>query len=144
MPTLTESRTVPTPRPEAFAYVADFSNIEEWDPGVASSKKTSSGELGVGSTFDLKVKFGSTEAPMTYTITDYQPNERVVLAGTGKRITAIDTIAFRDADDGGTVIDYEADLEFKGLLKLLAPFMGGRLDEIGRKAVDGMQEALTP
>lgn len=144
MPTLTETRTVPTSRSDAFAYVADFSNIEDWDPGVVSSEKTSSGDLGVGSTFHLVVKFGNAEAPMTYTITDYEPDEKVVLAGTGKRISAVDTITFRDAADGGTVIDYRADLEFKGLLKLLTPFMGGRLDEIGKKAVDGMQEALTP
>ncbi|MFT7054204.1 MAG: dehydrogenase/reductase SDR family protein 12, partial [Psychromonas sp.] len=33
---------------EAFAYVSEFSRIEQWDPAVAKASKLSSGKPGIG------------------------------------------------------------------------------------------------
>jgi carbon monoxide dehydrogenase subunit G len=141
MPTLSETRTVPRPRSEVYAYTADFSNISDWDPGVAASERIGSGPLEVGSAFTLMVKFGPRELPMVYTITELVPDERFVVRGVGDKLIAIDDIRFSDAD-GGTRIDYSADLEFSGILKLLAPLMGGVLKKVGEKALDGLAAKL--
>ncbi len=141
MPTLTETRTVPRPRPEVFAYTADFSHISEWDPGITASDRIDSGPLRVGSAFTLMVKFGSRQVPMVYTITSLEPDERVVLEGVGDKLRAVDDIRFRDAGTG-TRIDYRADLEFQGVMRFVAPLMGGVLAKVGEKALDGLAARL--
>lgn len=142
MVTLTESRTVPTPIDEAFAYTADFTNIEHWDPGVASSTRIDTGPIGVGSSFLLEVRMGAGTSEMRYVITEFEAPSRVVLTGTGPKVDAVDVITFAPAD-GGTRIDYRADLQFKGMLRFAVPLIGSRLDKIGRDAVDGLQRVLT-
>lgn len=140
---LSETRTVPTTPREAFAFTADFSNIPKWDPGVASAVRLDAGPIGVGSEFDLEVKFGSTVSLMRYQITEHQPDYRVVLVGEGRRVKAVDEITFTPTE-AGTRIDYMADIRFKGILRLATPLFRGTLGQIGVKAADGLAKALTP
>ena len=48
---LDENITVKRPLHEVFAYVSEFSRIEEWDPAVARATKLTSGAPGVGSEY---------------------------------------------------------------------------------------------
>ena len=139
---LEEQRRIDRPLDEVFAYVADFSNSAEWDPGVAHARRLDDGPLGVGSRFHVEVKFGGTTSPMTYEILTYEPERRVVLEGKGERVTAVDDIRFRREDDV-TVVDYTADLDFKGLLGLVAPFLTSYMKKnVGKKALDGLAATL--
>lgn len=140
---LHETRLIDRPIAEVFDYTADFDNIENWDPGVASSKRLDDGPLGVGSRFELMVSFGASQIPMTYEITEYQPNERVVVIGKGEKLEAVDVIEFEDHGDGRTVVDYTADLSFHNFVKYLTPVMGPVFKRVGEKAVDGLAEALS-
>ena len=141
MTQLRETRLVAVPIEEAFDYTADFANIENWDPGVAASARVGNGPVGLGSIFDLMVVFGSKQTPMRYEITEYDPPNRVVLSGSGQRITAVDDIRFRSVE-GGTQIDYTADLEFSGVMRAVAPLLGGVLRKVGTKALDGLEVEL--
>lgn len=140
---LHETRLIDRPIAEVFDYTADFDNIEDWDPGVASSKRLDDGPVGVGSRFELMVSFGASQIPMTYEITEYQPNERVVIIGRGEKLEAVDVIEFEDQGDGRTVVDYTADLSFHNFVKYLTPVMGPVFKRVGEKAVDGLAEALS-
>ncbi len=93
---LDEVVTVPTPIEEAFAYVAEFANIADWDPGVNAAQKRGDEAPHVGQVYDLVTVFKGNESDMVYTITELTPPDRVVLKGTGDRLTAIDTISFRE------------------------------------------------
>jgi carbon monoxide dehydrogenase subunit G len=139
---LEETRFVSRPIEEVFAYTADFANIENWDPGVESSKMVGEGPAQLGTVYDLTVKFGATASPMKYEITAYEPPARVVLVGTGDKVDAIDEIRFSRADNM-TRIDYTADLEFKGALRFIAPMARGTMRKVGTKALDGLVEALS-
>lgn len=138
---LKETRLIQRPVNEVFDYTADFNNIEEWDPGVSSSSQLDDGPVGVGSRFELGVSFGTRRIPMTYEITEYEPNERVVLIGKGEQIEAVDDIRFEDRD-GKTEVDYTADLTFHNYVKYFAPFMGPVFKKVGERAVDGLKERL--
>jgi dehydrogenase/reductase SDR family member 12 len=138
---LVERRWVATPQPEAFAYAADFSNIENWDPGVVSSSKIGGDPVGVGSRFELSVRFGARTVPMVYEIKVYEPDDRVVLVGTGEQLEAIDEIRFA-THDNMTVIDYSADLRFHNIMKHLVPLMMPVLKRVGTRALDGLVAAL--
>ena len=138
---LQETRLIDRPIDEVFDYTADFDNIEDWDPGVSSSSQLGQGPVGVGSRFELDVSFGARSIPMTYEITEYQPNKRVVLVGKGEHIEAVDDIRFTERD-GKTMVDYTADLTFHNYVKYLAPFMGPIFKKVGERAVDGLKERL--
>ncbi len=125
----------------AFAFIADFANAMDWDPGVATSKRVDAGPVAVGARYRLGVRLNGRVAPMEYRISTFEPPHRVVLIGEGSGVSAIDEIQFEPAGTG-TRIDYTADIRLGGALRLVQPFLGRRLDKVGRDALDGMQRAL--
>lgn len=129
------------PIDEAFAFVADFATSAQWDPGVAWAERLDAGPLGVGSRYRLGVRMAGRVAPMEYVVTAFEPLRRVVLAGTGAGVAAVDEIAF-EATPTGTRIDYTADIQLRGVMRLATPFAGGALTRIARAARDGMQRTL--
>lgn len=141
MTTLHERIETPLAIDEAFAYVADFANAQEWDPGVVTSKRLDEGPVAIGSRFRLGVRLGRRVAPMEYRVSEFEPVTRVVLVGSGSGVSAVDEIHFARLDTG-TRIDYTADIRLGGLLRLLQPFLGSAFANIGRNAADGMQRTL--
>lgn len=138
---LEEKRWVERPQEEAFDYTADFSNIQAWDPGVVSSRRIGSGPIGIGSQFDVEVKFGQGTLPMVYEIVEFEPESRVVLRGVGEKLEAVDEIKFA-THDNLTLIEYTADLDFKNYLRFLGPVLNPTLKKVGEKALDGLVDAL--
>ena len=126
---------------EAFAFVADFANSEQWDPGVASSVRVNPGPVGVGARYRLGIRMNGRVTPMEYAVTQFDAPRRVVLTGTGSGVYAIDDIAFESTADG-TAITYIADIRLRGVLRLLAPLAGGSLRKIAQNAKAGMERTL--
>jgi carbon monoxide dehydrogenase subunit G len=141
MPRLHETIDTTLPRDDAFAFVADFANAEQWDPGVASSVRLDAGPVGLGARYRLGIRMRGRVAPMEYRITAYEPSRRVVLTGVGSGVSAIDEIRF-EATASGTRIDYTADIRLGGWMRLVEPFAGGAFRKIATDALGGMQRAL--
>jgi hypothetical protein len=106
---------VKAPIEVAFDYVADFSTTEEWDPGIAEASRLDVGPSREGSRFKVLADFNGRKLPVEYTITAFDRPRRVVLVG---------------------------DLQLKGLARVVEPFFKGRFEELGRKAVAGLQREL--
>ena len=141
MTRLNERIRTSLPIEEAFAYLADFANSEEWDPGVDSARRVGDGPVGVGARYQLGVRQGDRVVPMEYRITQYEPPGRVVLVGSGSGIQATDEIRFeREGDE--TVVDYTADIVLTGVLRLVQPFLGGTFRKIAENASDGIERTL--
>ncbi len=141
MALLQEELEVDRPLEAVFDFVGDFANTKDWDPGVADARKVTDGPIGVGTRFAVDVLFNGRKLPMTYEVTEWDPPNRVVLKGEGSTVRAVDDIRF-DPTPTGTRIHYSADLRLKGVLSLVEPFLKGRFDETGRKAMAGMRSAL--
>lgn len=142
MPRVHEIIETDLPLQETFAFIADFANAQAWDPGTLASRRIGNGSTGAGTSYALTVKMGGGAAPMTYTIETWEPEERVVLRGDGERATAIDDIRFSATPGGGTRVDYTADIELKGWMRFLTPFLGGAFRKLGEDARTGMTRAL--
>jgi NAD(P)-dependent dehydrogenase (short-subunit alcohol dehydrogenase family) len=132
-----------TPRavPEVFRYVANFANCEQWDPGVVSAERTSGGPLGAGSLFRVACKLPVGKLWLDYEIVEWIENERVVLVGECPFFTVTDTIEFR-AEGDGTHLVYTAEFDYRKPLGAFAPAVQKPMEEMGRKAVGGLAEAL--
>lgn len=141
MTRVSKSVFINRPAQEVFAYLADFSNTAEWDPGVAEATQTSDGPVGLGSTFDLVALFRGRRVPVTYEVTVFEPPSRVVLVGRNPRFTGTDDIGVTAEGDGARV-SWNAQFEMQGLFKLAQPFLGGVFEKLSQEAMDGLQETL--
>ncbi|HSM45747.1 MAG TPA: SRPBCC family protein [Acidimicrobiia bacterium] len=138
---LHEIRHIDRPPDQVFAFTADFANAEKWDPGVASSRRMDEGPPGVGARYEVMVAFGSSEIPMVYEITEWDQDARVVLVGKGDTMEAVDEIRFQPGN-GGTLVDYTAELTFTNWFRFVVPLMSPALRRVGEKALDGLVTTL--
>lgn len=133
--------TVSLPIEAVFAYLSDFENTEEWDPGTVSTKRTS-GDGGLGTTYANKSKFMGRETELDYETIAYEEPSLFSCRGRNKTATATDTMTFtRDVDR--TQIHYRADFEFHGLVKLVAPLVvKPKLDSLADETIEQIQKTL--
>lgn len=139
---LKEIITVKRPIEDVFRYTADFSNIEQWDPGVSESRKITPGSVNIGTEYHLKLRYGIITTQMSYSVRSYDPPYQVVLQGRGESFTVTDTITFEKKDEH-TKITYQADLDFRGVSAYLEPFIKNKLEAIGQNAMEGLKKAFT-
>jgi len=55
-------------REVAFTYLADFTTISDWDPGVVRSKRLTGDPLSVGARFEVTTSYLGREATLTYNV----------------------------------------------------------------------------
>ncbi len=136
--TLDESISVARSLNEVFAYISDFPRIAEWDPAVAKGLRLTDGALGVGSQFQIDMKAGFS---LRYTVTEWEPECRMLMTVEAKIFTAIEEIRFT-ATTAGTQVRYIAQFSFPAPLARLSKMFPGVMDKVGKRAMAGMQQAL--
>jgi len=141
MPRLQFTIETSLPADEAFAYIADFANSQFWDPGVATAERIDPGPVGLGARYDVGVLLRGKASPMEYRITTYEPSTRVILTGEGSNVSAVDEIRFEPIPTG-TRIDYTADINLGGWMRLVQPFVGGSFEKLTQDARGGMKKTL--
>jgi dehydrogenase/reductase SDR family protein 12 len=135
---LDETIEVQRPLHEVFAYISEFSRIEEWDPAVARGVRTTEGPLGVGSQFRIDMKAGFS---LRYTVAEWEPNRRLLMTVDSKLFTAREEIFFKRVADG-TRVRYVATFDFVAPLARLVKTFPGVMDRVGKSAMAGMKGAL--
>jgi carbon monoxide dehydrogenase subunit G len=128
-------------REEVFAYLSDFSNAEEWDPGTLQAARVDEGPVGVGSEFRLVAAFLGRRTSITYRIVEYDRPNAVGFRGENATVVSSDRITLASTD-AGTRIVYDAELTLKGPLKLADPLLALAFNRVGDKALAGMQDVL--
>lgn len=133
--------TVPQPPDAVFAYLGDFTNTNEWDPGTVTTTRTS-GDGGVGTTYANTSEFMGRKVELTYETVVHDRPTKVQFRGTNKSATTLDTMSFT-ASGAGTEIHYRADFDLGTLLNLVAPlFIRGKLEKLADETVEQIQRAL--
>lgn len=122
---------------EAFDYMADLRNFEEWDPGVKSSVLVTGTEPGEGAAYDVKV----TGTELRYVTKSYDRPNRTVVEANSSLLRSYDVIEVTPTAEGCDV-RYDATLELNGPLGLADPLLGLVFDRIGDRAAAGMEKAL--
>ncbi|MBA3525082.1 MAG: SRPBCC family protein [Geodermatophilaceae bacterium] len=140
MPTIRRTVTAAKPLSVVYAYLADFANAQEWDAGTVSCRRIS-GDGGVGTRYENVSSFRGRESTLVYETRERDTDRRLVMRGTNKSVTAVDTMTFRGTDTG-TEVTYVAEFTFHGLAKLATPLMGGPLNKLGDEAQASMTVAL--
>lgn len=142
---ITRTVETATPRDRVFAYLSDFTNTTDWDPGTVDTTRVS-GDGGPGTTYHNVSRFAGSKTELEYTVQSYVQDERIVLVGRNKTVRATDTMTFADTGSGGTKVTYHADFAFLGLFgkvaPLLSPLLALAFKRLGDEAEKGLQQAL--
>lgn len=140
MANFTVSVDTPADRHVAFAYMANFDTIEEWDPGVVRARRLSD-DLGVGSTFEVVLTTLGIHTPLIYEVLEYDAPNRIVLEAHTADYVSYDVITVVATETGSTVT-YDATVSLKGIRRIGEPGLRLAFEVIGRRAASGLRKAL--
>jgi Polyketide cyclase / dehydrase and lipid transport len=141
------SITVPYARARVWKLMADWTNLEKWDLNISRSERLSGQPTadGVGTKFSCTFDLNGKKSEVDYTCVKYDAEKMDVAQFSGLAalaplvgVRSQDTLSFRDAEGGGTVIDAEFDLTFRGLFTPLSFVMGSSMKETGPKVMTEM------
>ena len=137
--TLDESIEVRRPLHEVFAYVSQFSRIEEWDPAVARGHKLTPGAPAQGSEFRIDMKAGFS---LHYKIIELEPQRRMLMEVNSRLFTAREEIFFSTPRSGVTAVRYVAKFDFPRPLVAANKLYPTVMDRVGKSTMQGLQAAL--
>ena len=137
--TLDETIVVDRPLQEVFAYVSEFSRIEEWDPAVKRGVKLSPGKPAIGSEYRIEMKAGFS---LHYSVRELEQNRRMLMDVTSKLFSAREEILFSEHPEGGSVVRYIATFEFIAPLAAASKVYPAAMDKVGKETMEGLKRAL--
>jgi carbon monoxide dehydrogenase subunit G len=128
---------------DAFAYMAAFENVAQWDPGVVEAQRLTDGPVHLGTEFRVLTQTGKRRIPLTYRVSEFEEGSRLVLSAATSTLRSVDEVRVV-ANDSGSTVTYKANLSLLGVLRIGNPFLKATLQKIGDRARDGLRRVLNP
>lgn len=126
-----------------FAFLEDFSNAADWDPGVRRAERLDDGAVGVGSRFALDLLVAGRTQRWVYEVERHQAPRRVTFVTRKDSATGIDDVVVEPRGADGSLVVWDATFRFNGLLgTLVDPVFGLVFQRIAGRAVAGLRTAL--
>jgi uncharacterized protein YndB with AHSA1/START domain len=120
------SVTIARPAAEVFAFIADVRNDPRWHTDVLEARLIEGTTVDRGSTFEIKTKPVIGVSAGTVTVSEYDPPRGIVFDVRMGKLEP--TTTFTVLPDGdGCRITRRIDIEPLGLMRVMAPFMGGMM-----------------
>lgn len=123
-----------------FAYLADFTTTEQWDPGSVRTTRIS-GDGGVGTRYANTSQFAGRTSDLTYEVIGLTPGRSIQLRGENDSLTAHDIITVTPHQDG-SLVTYRIEFAFQGLLRLAEPLLRVAVNKLMNNGVEGLQREL--
>jgi Polyketide cyclase / dehydrase and lipid transport len=131
---------VPAPVDDVFEFLADLRNESQWNPRVVSIEKLTPGAVRTGTRFSGRYQgIGVLD---TVLVGCDRPSS-IGFRSEGPRVRIDGAFTLSPVADG-TDVSLQADLEPRGALRLVAPFMAPLFRSQNRKAAARLQAALRP
>ncbi len=118
------------PVDEVFDFVADERNEPRFNPQMRRAEKTTTGPIGVGTTFSAESTSRGQPVAMTITFTDYERPRRLTSSTHLSNMDIQGTLTF-DPVPEGTRMRWFWELKSRGMPKLITPLVAliGRRQE---------------
>ncbi|MDX1448417.1 MAG: SRPBCC family protein [Acidimicrobiia bacterium] len=126
---------------DAFDFMADVRNFEQWDPGVVSVTQVAGDGAGPDAVYDVVTSNNGREMTFRYTVTAFDRPVGYTIVGRKTPFTSTDVIGV-EPDESGSIVTYEAELTMPFPLSLADRWLQGVFDRIGDKAAAGLSSAL--
>jgi len=131
------SDLVDRPPSEVFAFIADVDRKHEWVSEVQSSRRTSHGAIGPGSTFEDTVRFLGRTSVVPTAFTAFDPGHRIAYRHLDGPIRAELAFEMQPVADG-TQLTVTLDARLPWYLRPLTPILRGQMT----RRMDGNFAAL--
>lgn len=136
MASFTNTIQIERPARDVFGFLADLENVPSWNYAITETRKTSPGEIGVGTTYE-QTRSIPQPSRERLAITAFEPDRHLTIEGTLARFPArLDYIV--EERGGSTEVTNTVDLELTGPVKILGGVAAGRI----RSAVAENLQAL--
>lgn len=132
---------VPNSIEDAFEFLSNLANAQQWDPEVEEVRTLTPPPIGLGSKFDVIARLSLWKMVLPYEIVVYEPPNRVMFMGEMRLFRYHDDIRFH-ATEQGTVITYSAHLHPKGILQLGAPIAQVVFSWISERVTERIEDLL--
>ncbi|HKU37886.1 MAG TPA: SRPBCC family protein [Polyangiales bacterium] len=126
---------------QAFDFIADFRHASLWDPRTQSVRKLTEGPIGRGTRFLLTAGLLGQSLEFPYEIVEYDRATQLVFAGKTRFFEYRERVSFHP-EQGGTRIEYRAEMCLRSLLLLGNPILSLIYQRIGDDATSGIVPAL--
>lgn len=127
---------------EAFARMAAFDRVPEWDPATSAAKLI--GEPGPGAEYDVTTRFAGRTLVLRYRTTAHEPPHRFVVEATLPNGVALKDEITVAPNDGGSLVTYDARIAPTGLWRLADPIFQLVFSRVGARAVPHIRAYLAP
>jgi hypothetical protein len=129
---------------EVFDFLADIRNEKTWNPRLIQVEKTSSEPIGAGTTFQGRYQGLGV---LTTRLTEFERPSRLSFHSIGSRMAITGTFLL-DTTAGGTQVDLLAELQPRGLFRLMAflmqPLIQAQNLEAGRRLKQALKQVSGP
>jgi uncharacterized protein YndB with AHSA1/START domain len=124
--TTSGSASIARPAAEVFAFIADVRNDPRWHTDILAAKLIEGTAVDTHSMFEIETKPVMGVSGGTVAVSEYEPPSRIVFeVRMGKlRPTTTFTVV---PDATGCRVTRRIDMEPQGLMRAMAPFMGGMM-----------------
>lgn len=135
--------TVPTDWGVArvFDYMADFSSVQEWDPGAVRASVLEGAPGSLGTKFEVMFKISGVTQRLVYETLEATRPEKIVLRAETATFISLDTITITRSGEG-SLLTYDADVRLRGPLRLGDPLLAIGFNKVADKAAAGLRERL--
>jgi carbon monoxide dehydrogenase subunit G len=119
----------------AFAYLSDFANVREWDPGVVDARQEQDGS------YRVTISMLGRRSNLLYRVLERDPDRRLILQADGALLRSRDEIEFAPRGEGTRIV-YRAQVSLGGALGALDPLLGLAFRRAGDRALAGLRARL--
>lgn len=132
---------VDEPPDAAFYLLADMAVLDQWNPSVRTSRRTSGGLLERGSRYESIITRGPLRMTARSLLAEVEPGRRVQYEGSIAGFWSVDSLTFEPMGEG-TRITFHNETQTPTWLRPLTPLLNAAFQRQARRAVDGAQRYL--
>lgn len=136
----TNTVLIKRPRRDVFVFLADFENVPRWNHAITETRQMSPGPVAVGTRYRQFRTLPSTSEE-EFEVTQFEPDQRLQLDGDLGPFQATLTYVL-DAVDEGTSLTNIVHLRGRGLARLAAPVLAGRIRDAVKSNLDTLKALL--
>jgi carbon monoxide dehydrogenase subunit G len=128
---------------EVFAFIADVRNDPRWHTDILEARLTEGSGVDKSSIFEIKTKPFMGVSSGTVTVSEYDPPNGIVFdvhMGTLEATTTFEVVP----DGQGCLVTRRIDMEPQGLMRVMAPFMGGMMRKRNAEFLAILRRVLEP
>jgi uncharacterized protein YndB with AHSA1/START domain len=126
---MVNSVEIARPIDKVFEYVSNPDNRSQWDGGLVETRRTSEGDLGVGSTSKDVYEMNGRRMEFQTSIIEWSPPTTLRWRGVADSLTAEGHWTFTEIG-GGTMVNLAMEMNTANpIFKMMASFMRGKMQK---------------